>query len=126
MMIGERLRIIRESKNLSQGDIEQRSGLLRCYVSRVENGLTIPAVETLEKMAHALDMKLYQLFYDSQEPPSPIEKGSLDSSEEWGIKGKNARFLAKLRMSLSRMDRRDRMIVMSVASQFANPKRRKR
>src|SRR5476651_2738053 len=87
MMIGERLRIIRESKNLSQGDIEQRSGLLRCYVSRVENGLTIPAVETREKMTHALDMKLYQAFYDSQEPPSPIEKGSLNSSEEWGLKG---------------------------------------
>ena len=48
MLIGEKLKKIRESKNLSQGDIERRTGLLRCYTSRVKNGHTIPAVETLE------------------------------------------------------------------------------
>ena len=50
MIIGERLRGFREEKKLSQGDIEQRTGLLRCYVSRVENGHTVPSVETLEKL----------------------------------------------------------------------------
>jgi len=54
MMIGERLRGLREQKKLSQGDIEQRTGLLRCYISRVENGHTVPAVEALEKIARAL------------------------------------------------------------------------
>ncbi len=53
MLIGDRLRELREAKNLSQGDIEQRTGLLRCYVSRVENGQTVPAVEMLEKFAPA-------------------------------------------------------------------------
>ena len=47
LMIGERLRTIRESKNLSQGDIEQRTGMLRCYTSRVENGHTVPSLDTL-------------------------------------------------------------------------------
>ena len=46
LMIGERLRTIRESKNLSQGDIEKRTGMLRCYTSRVENGHTVPSIET--------------------------------------------------------------------------------
>jgi len=54
MVIGDRLKQIRESKNMSQGDIESRTGLLRCYISRVENGHTVPALETLEKLAHAL------------------------------------------------------------------------
>ncbi len=36
MIIGERLRTLREQKNLSQGQIEKRTGLLRCYISRVE------------------------------------------------------------------------------------------
>jgi transcriptional regulator with XRE-family HTH domain len=49
--------------------MEKRSGLLRCYISRVENGHTVPALETLEKMARALECPLYQLFYDSDEPP---------------------------------------------------------
>ena len=53
MIIGDQLRAIREEKKLSQGEIEKRTGLLRCYISRVENGHTVPAVETLEKFARA-------------------------------------------------------------------------
>jgi len=56
MVIGSRLKELRESKNLSQGDIEKRTGLLRCYISRVENGHTVPAIETLEKMARSLEV----------------------------------------------------------------------
>ena len=66
MIIGDRLRAVREEKELSQGDIEKRTGLLRCYISRVENGHTVPAIETLEKMARALEIPLYQLFYDGE------------------------------------------------------------
>ena len=58
MIIGDRLREIRIEKDLSQGDIEKRTGLLRCYVSRVENGHTVPSIETLEKMARALGVPL--------------------------------------------------------------------
>ena len=56
MLIGQRLRTLRENKQLSQGDIEKRTGLLRCYISRVENGHTVPAIETLEKMARAMEI----------------------------------------------------------------------
>ena len=69
MIIGDRLRKLREEKKLSQGDIESRSGLLRCYISRVENGHTVPAVETLEKLARALEIPLYKLFYEGDELP---------------------------------------------------------
>ena len=62
MVIGDRLKSIREQKSLSQGDVEKRTGLLRCYISRVENGHTVPAVETLEKFARALEIPMYQLF----------------------------------------------------------------
>ena len=76
MIVSDRLRAIREEKNLSQGDIEKRSGLLRCYVSRVENGHTVPAIETLEKIARALEVPLYRLFYDGDEPlPIPAKLG---------------------------------------------------
>lgn len=72
MLIGDRLRAIREAKKLFQGDIEERSGLKRSYVSRVENGHTIPSVETLEKLARALEVPLYQLFYEGEKPPSCV------------------------------------------------------
>jgi transcriptional regulator with XRE-family HTH domain len=61
MVIGDRLKTLREAKDLSQGDIEERTGLLRCYVSRVENGHTVPSVETLKKVARALELPLYHL-----------------------------------------------------------------
>jgi len=70
MIIGDRLRLLREHKKLSQGEIEKRTGLLRCYISRVENGHTVPAVETLEKFARALEVPLYQLFYEAKSCPS--------------------------------------------------------
>jgi transcriptional regulator with XRE-family HTH domain len=72
MIISERLRFLREQKKLSQGDIEQRTGLMRCYISRVENGHTFPAVETLEKIARALEMPLYQLLYEGEKPRRPL------------------------------------------------------
>jgi transcriptional regulator with XRE-family HTH domain len=62
MVIGERLKELRKQKQISQGDIEKRTGLLRCYISRVENGHTVPSVDTLEKMARALEVPMYRLF----------------------------------------------------------------
>ena len=61
MLIGERLKDLRDQKKVSQGDVEKRTGLLRCYISRVENGHTVPSVETLEKMARALEIPTYRL-----------------------------------------------------------------
>jgi transcriptional regulator with XRE-family HTH domain len=72
MEIGRRLRELREAKGLSQGDIEERTGLLRCYVSRVENGHTVPNLDTLEKWATALEIEVYQLFFGGKAKPEPI------------------------------------------------------
>ncbi len=106
MIIGDRLRALREEKKLSQGDIEKRTGLLRCYISRVENGHTVPAIETLEKMARSLEVPLYQLFYDGEEPPKLPNLPKYKSSDEnvWGSSGKDARFLSKLRRLLGKSD----------------------
>jgi transcriptional regulator with XRE-family HTH domain len=96
MIIGDRLRDLREEKKLSQGDIEKRTGLLRCYISRVENGHTVPAIETLEKLARALEVPLYQLFYDGEVPPELVNLPQRMSSDDivWGSAGKEARFSA--------------------------------
>ena len=66
MNIGRKLRELRIAENLSQGDIEERTGLLRAYTSRVEHGHTTPSIATLEKYATALDVPLYTLFYAAE------------------------------------------------------------
>jgi transcriptional regulator with XRE-family HTH domain len=121
MIIGDRLRVLREDKKLSQGDIEKRTGLLRCYISRVENGHTVPAIETLEKMARALEVPLYQLFYEGEEPPQVPHLLRRKSPEEnaWGDSGKDARFLSKLRRLLGKTSEQDRKIILFMAQKMA-------
>ena len=124
MIIGDQLRAMREEKQLSQGDIEKRTGLLRCYISRVENGHTVPAIETLEKMARALEVPMYRLFYDGEEPPKlpnlPKRKSSDDIA--WGNSGKDARFLSKLRRLLGKAEEADRKLLLYLAQKMAQPK----
>ncbi len=121
MVIGDRLRALREHKKLSQGDIEKRSGLLRCYISRVENGHTVPAIETLEKMARAMEIPLYQLFYDGNEPPkvSPPPNESSGDRTTWGNSGRDRRALDRFRGLLSRMDENDRKLLLLMAGKMA-------
>src|SRR5689334_17301971 len=121
MIIGDRLREMREAKKLSQGDIEKRTGLLRCYISRVENGHTVPAVETLEKMARAFEVPLYQLFHDGEEPPEVPNLLKRTSSREdaWGSSGKDARYLSKLRRLLGKTNTEDRKIILLMAQKMA-------
>jgi transcriptional regulator with XRE-family HTH domain len=121
MIIGDRLRELREAKKLSQGDIEKRTGLLRCYISRVENGHTVPAIETLEKMARAFEVPMYQLFYDGEEPPKLPNLPKRKSDETaWGSTGKNARYLSKLRRLLSKSDDDHRKLLLHMAQRMAH------
>jgi transcriptional regulator with XRE-family HTH domain len=99
MIVAERLNQIRKSKKLSQGDIEKRTGLLHCYISRVENGHMIPAIEAGEKMARTMEIPMYQ-FYDGDEKP-PVLKLA-DSEIGWGTKGKDAKTLDRFRRLLRR------------------------
>jgi transcriptional regulator with XRE-family HTH domain len=124
VLIGDRLRELREAKKLSQGDIEQRTGLFRSYVSRVENGHTVPAVETLEKFARALGVPMYQLFYDGEEPPElpnlPKRKTADDIS--WGSSGKDQRVLLKFCNLFGRMEDSDRGLLFLMAQKMARSK----
>jgi transcriptional regulator with XRE-family HTH domain len=120
MIIGDRLRALREDKKLSQGDIEKRTGLLRCYVSRVENGHTVPAIETIEKFARALEVPMYQLFYDGEEPPKLPNLSKRESSDAWGSSRKDARFLNKLRRLLDKADEEERKLVMYMTQKMAH------
>jgi transcriptional regulator with XRE-family HTH domain len=126
MMICDRLRELRESKNLSQGDIEKRTGLLRCYISRVENGHTVPSIETLEKLARALEVPLYQLFYDGEKPPQIPNLLKRKTSDDivWGNSGKGALYLHKLRKCLGKTEDKDRKILFSVAQKLASGRTR--
>jgi transcriptional regulator with XRE-family HTH domain len=123
-MIGERLRDIRKEKQLSQGDLEERTGLSRCYLSRIENGHTTPSIETLEKLSSAMGVPLYQLFYQGSGPAKPlvIPRKKDSPSEEWGLSGKWGGFLNRIRGLLGKMEEGDRKLLLGVAVKLSRKK----
>jgi transcriptional regulator with XRE-family HTH domain len=110
MNIGATIRSYRLQKGMSQGDIEKRTGLLRCYLSRVENGHTVPSLETLQKIAYALDLQLAQFFSDEA---VSREMSSLRLSED------EIRFLTQIQRYASRLSENDRKLLLAMVRKFA-------
>ena len=122
MVIGIRLRKLREERNLSQGDIEKRTGLLRCYISRVENGHTVPSIATLERLAAVLEIPLFRIFYDGEEPPPLPQLSRRLSTEELlrvSESESDKRFLQKLKSLIDTMGEQDRELVLLTARKLA-------
>jgi transcriptional regulator with XRE-family HTH domain len=107
--VGETIRAVRLQNGLSQGDIEKRTGLLRCYQSRVENGHTVPSLDTLAKLATAMGVPLTQLFVDS----SSAEKESPPASAA------DARFMAEIRRHSSNLNESDRKLCLEMVKKLA-------
>ncbi len=123
MLIGDRIRTIREAKKLSQGDIEARSGLLRTYISRVENGHTVPSVETLQRLAGALDVPLWKLFHEGKRPARFIHlpSGQIERRKE---SPESHKFLVELSRPWKRMKERDRTLLLHMAQKMAAKRNR--
>ena|SRR5712671_6071285 len=117
MIVGERLRAVRESKKLSQGHIEKETGLLRCYVSRVENGHTTPSIETLEKWVRSLDITMSQLFADNGEDAKALVALKANRAPKLDRAAQNS--LRRVEAAFARMNKRDIDIITSMARQFA-------
>jgi len=123
MIIGTRLRKMREERNLSQGDIEKRTGLLRCYISRVENGHTVPSLETMERLAAALEVPLYALFYDGDQPPELPNLTQRKSADELVAdipNDRDSRFFQKVRRLIGHINDQDRRLLLYMAQKLAN------
>lgn len=123
MIVGERLRAVREAKKMSQGDVEKKTGLLRCYLSRCENGHTVPNIETLEKWARALEINLSQLFSENGEPAKPIV--ALKNGHTPKLNKAAANGLHRIQSAFVRMAPRDIAIVVGIAKKLAGANSRK-
>ena len=118
MVIGEKLKALRAQKNLSQGDIEKRTGLLRCYLSRIENGHTVPSVDTLEKLARALEIPMYRFFTDEEHVKKPNIPAEIVPRR--AVNSRQDRVLRSFAKLFSRMDDKDRGLLIHMASKMAN------
>jgi transcriptional regulator with XRE-family HTH domain len=110
MDIGKRLHEIRAAKGLSQGDIEKRSGLFRCYISRIENGHTVPSIETLEMLAKALEVETHELFLEGDKEPKgiPAKSEARSDTREY-----------KLIDDFRRLNQRHQALVLGLARKLA-------
>jgi transcriptional regulator with XRE-family HTH domain len=120
MVVGERIRELREEKKLTRGDLQERTGLQRTYIWRVENGYTVPAIETLEKFARGLQVPIYQFFYEGKKPP-PLVRTDADSSL-WGAAQEEKKMLEKFRRYLAKIDESERSLLLYLAEEMARRK----
>ncbi len=111
MNIGEIIRNFRLQKGMSQGDIEKRTGLLRCYLSRVENGHTIPSLDTLAKIAAAMDVPLAQFFAENNSGDAGRHLPQLSEEE--------VRFLTQIRRYSCNLNDSDRKLVLAMVKKMA-------
>jgi transcriptional regulator with XRE-family HTH domain len=109
MNIGATIRTYRLQKGMSQGDIEKRTGLLRCYLSRVENGHTIPSLDTLSKIAHAMDLPLGHFFGEQVTNGKRLPRLSEDE----------VRFLNQVRRYTMNLNDSDRKLVLAMVKKMA-------
>jgi transcriptional regulator with XRE-family HTH domain len=118
MIVGERLKAVRESKQMSQGDVEKKTGLLRSYISRCESGHTVPSLETLQKWASAFDITLSQLFAEDGEPAAvlPALKNRQRAPKLNRIAAKHLR---KVELAFQRMPTRDTALIAAFATKLA-------
>jgi transcriptional regulator with XRE-family HTH domain len=125
MYIAGRLRAFRQQKKLTQGEIEKRTGLQRSYISRVENGYTVPSVATLEKWARALAVPLYQIFFEEEVlAASRFSARQETANKAAGVKqGEDTSYLARLRWLLGRMEASDRQVLIDLARAMTKKKR---
>lgn len=123
MDIGLKIRAFREHKNLAQGDIEKKTGLLRTYLSRVENGHIVPSIETIEKIARALEMPVYLLFYDAGDKAHKPTEDEGANELAWNDSRKDRHFARKLRRLIARMSEKDRGLLLRAAQQMARRSR---
>jgi transcriptional regulator with XRE-family HTH domain len=117
MIVGERIRALREEKKLTRGDLQERTGLQRTYIWRVENGYTVPAIETLEKFARGLEVPIYRFFYEGRGRPRLVpvnESGGL-----WGAQGDEKKMLKRFRRLLGQMDEAERSLLLYLADEMA-------
>jgi len=117
MFIAGRLRAFRQQKKLTQAEIEERTGLQRSYISRVENGYTVPSVATLEKWARALGVPLYQIFFDAEVPiASRFSARQKPANRAAGLRqGEDTGDVARLRWLLGRMGESNRRVLLDLA-----------
>jgi transcriptional regulator with XRE-family HTH domain len=120
MEIGRKLKKLREERSLSQGDVERKTGLLRCYTSRVENGYTVPSIDTLEKYARALEVPLYRFFTDEEAVKGLALTPKNGNGHDWGERGKERNELRLFAKALSKMNPRKQKLLFAMAQRMAN------
>lgn len=114
MFIGARIREIRQEKNLSQGDLQRRVGLHRCYISRVEAGRSVPSVDQLYRIAAGLGVRAFELLWDGKgAPPVPLA-----INHEKNDDSVSKPYMAAMVPLLSKMSDSDRRMLMRCAKAF--------
>jgi transcriptional regulator with XRE-family HTH domain len=71
----------RKNRGISQKSLAERCNAAHSYIRQIESGSGKPSFAFIGKLAHALGIEAYQLFYDetTEQPPKPSQTESIAS-----------------------------------------------
>jgi len=100
-LIGKRIKGARQAKGLSQEALSEKIGMSAKYLSSIERGKENPTLDTLIKLADALELETSELF-NYQHEKSPEELAQLISRLMKEGHDEKLRLMAKIMTALYR------------------------
>lgn len=94
-------------------------------MSRMENGCAVPKLVTLEKIARALKIPLYYIFYDGKKKMTRPKRQKREI-RDWACQGTSLRQFTRFKHALARLSERDRALLLFTASEIASSSRGKK
>ena len=107
------VRDLRHVRNLSQRQLAGRMGVPRTYISKIENGKAMPTLNSLDRLARALDVDISALLRDAP---------TRHSNETAMLM--NDPFLAEIAQYTSQLDSLQRSIFLNHVRELAQGRRK--
>jgi transcriptional regulator with XRE-family HTH domain len=120
MNLGESIKNIRQAKGLSQGEMQKRTGILRSYLSRVENGHTVPSLATLQRLASAMGVALSDFFAANGQPTEGAPAAAMAASASDPAN----QYLAELKTLLPQLTSQQRDQLLDMVKDMASTLKR--
>lgn len=85
MDLGEKIKLMRHQKNLTQEELADRCELTKGYISQLENNINSPSIATLTDILAALGSSLSEFFREEKDEKVTFTQEEFIEKEENGV-----------------------------------------
>jgi transcriptional regulator with XRE-family HTH domain len=86
LQLGSRIRALRQGRRMTLRALSARAGVTESFLSQVEREVTSPSIASVQRIAHALDLSIAQLFAEEPSPGRVVRREARRRVETPGLK----------------------------------------